>query len=117
MVYFHGPGGELLGIDHGEPAKPDPVADWTQQRNNRVQAGDLPGYQEWRLAEVPYFVRAADWEFSYDEGGRVHADNRGFITTPGVQAHAIWWSTPEDQWQANLSKLRTVYDSFTPIQH
>src|SRR5262249_2478990 len=107
IVYFREPGGagRVLGIDQSVHPKADPVADWTTQETYRVANGDFPGYRRVRLQADDYFNRAADWEFTYLDGGiRVHVNNRGFVTSPN-QAYGMWWSTPDDQWKQYLPDL------------
>jgi eukaryotic-like serine/threonine-protein kinase len=116
MVYFREPGGgRLLGIDQSDRPKSDPVADWEQQEARRVAAGDWNDYRQVRIVPVKYFVKAADWEFTYRSGGggRTHVVNRGFVTSPH-QAYAIYWSTPDSQWSANLDEFRLIAASFRP---
>jgi len=115
MVYFREPGGgRVLGIDQTNRPKPDPVKDWRRQEANRVAAGDWDDYRRVRIVAVDYFVKAADWEFTYRaRSGRMHVVNRGFITSPH-QAYAIYWSTPESQWSANLDDFRLIAQSFRP---
>jgi eukaryotic-like serine/threonine-protein kinase len=115
MVYFREPGGgRVLGIDQSDRPKRDPVADWKRQEANRVAAGDWDNYHRVRIEPVNYFVKAADWEFTYTaSGGRTHVINRGFITSPS-QAYAIYWSTPESQWSENLANFRLIAQSFRP---
>ncbi len=115
IVYFREPGGSrYLGIDQTNQPQPDPVADWTGKEAYRVNRGDFPGYQRIRIEEVPYFQKAADWEFTYlVDGVRVHVLNRGFITAPD-QAYGMWWSTSDSDWAASLDALRLIQDSFTP---
>src|SRR5439155_1115484 len=80
--------------------KPDPVADWRTQEAYRVAHGDFPGYHRIRIAPVSYFVKAADWEFSYTRrGARTRVVNRGFITS-AHQAYGLWWQVPDDAWAA-----------------
>ncbi|MDT5037073.1 MAG: eukaryotic-like serine/threonine-protein kinase, partial [Micromonosporaceae bacterium] len=115
ILYFREPGGgRVLGIDQTDRPNMNPVADWTNQRNHRVPAGDFPGYQEIGIRSVPYFVACADWEFTYDRGGgRTHAINRGFVTSDH-QAYGIWWSTPDSSWQDNLRFFNLITGSFKP---
>jgi eukaryotic-like serine/threonine-protein kinase len=115
MVYFREPGGgRLLGIDQSDRPKSDPVADWKTQEAHRVAAGDWNDYQQVRIVAVKYFLKAADWEFTYRSGsGRVHVVNRGFVTSPR-QAYAIYWSTPDSEWSANLDDFRLIAESFRP---
>jgi hypothetical protein len=115
IVYFREPGGgRVLGIDQSDRPKPDPVADWKQQESARVAAGDWNDYHRVRIVSVDYFVKAADWEFTYRaSGGRMHVINRGFITSP-TQAYAIYWATPESEWSANRENFRLIARSFRP---
>jgi eukaryotic-like serine/threonine-protein kinase len=112
-VYFREPGGSrLLLVDQTDQPKADPVADWRQQEAARRSG--YPEYQRIRLEAVPYFEKAADWEFSYAvKGGRQHVLNRGVVTGPR-QAYGIYWSTPDGQWAGSQDVLRTVTASFTP---
>jgi eukaryotic-like serine/threonine-protein kinase len=115
IVYFRDPdGSRLLGIDQTDQPQPDPVADWTAKERYRVARGDFPGYRRVRIAPVDYFLKAADWEFTYVQGGqRVHVVNRGVITSP-QQAYGLWWRTPDREWAANLANFRLITDSFQP---
>jgi hypothetical protein len=113
IVYFGEPdGARVLGIDQTDRPQPDPVADWKRQEANRVAAGDWADYHRLRIEPVKYFLKAADWEFTYTAtSGRTHVINRGFITSPR-QAYAIYWSTPQSQWSANLDNFRLIARSF-----
>jgi hypothetical protein len=115
IVYFRAPdGSRLLGIDQTDQPQPDPVADWTGKEQYRVAHGDFPGYQRIKIAPVDYFVKAADWEFTYLRGGRrVHVVNRGVITS-AHQAYGFWWQTADSSFAANLADFRTVTASFQP---
>ena len=115
IVYFREPGGpRVLGIDQTDEPQPDPVADWAGKEAFRVARGDFPGYERIRLEEVDYFLKAADWEFTYDgRSGRVHVNNRGFITAPD-QAYGMWWSTPDDRWEEFRPDLERIQRSFRP---
>ena len=116
MVYFREPGGggRVLGIDQTDQPQPDPVADWAGKEAYRVARGDFPGYERVRLEAVDYFLKAADWEFTYDgRNGRVHVNNRGFITAAD-QAYGMWWSTPERRWEEFRPDLERIQRSFRP---
>jgi hypothetical protein len=115
ILYFRDPnGGRIFGIDQSNQPNGDPVADWTDQRNRRVPAGDFPGYQEVGIRSVNFWKACADWEFSYDRGGgRTHAINRGFVTSDH-QAYGIWWSTPEASWQDDLKYFELIMSTFKP---
>jgi eukaryotic-like serine/threonine-protein kinase len=115
MVYFREPnGGRVLGIDQTDQPKSNPVADWRAQEVRRVRAGDWADYQQVKIVAVDYFIKAADWEFTYaSDDGRIHVINRGFITSPH-QAYGIYWSTPDSQWNANLDNFRLITQTFKP---
>jgi hypothetical protein len=81
-----------------------------------VARGDFPQYHRVRLVAVDYFVKAADWEFSYlRDGVRVHVNNRGFITSPH-QAYGMWWSTLDRNWARYRSELTLIEASFVPAR-
>jgi hypothetical protein len=114
MVYFRDPGsGRVLGIDQTRQPKPDPVADWRGQANYRVARGDFPGYREIHIVAVPFWQRAADWEFTFNGNGRQHVNNRGFITSAS-QAYGIYWQTSDSDWAAARPALELVFESFRP---
>jgi hypothetical protein len=113
MVYFRGDG-RVLGIDQTDQPRPDPVADWRGQAAARVSGGDFPNYNEIRIEAVPFWQKAADWEFTYGSGGRrTHVNNRGFVVSPR-KAYGIWWQAPDADWPAARADLQTVFDSFRP---
>jgi hypothetical protein len=116
MVYFREPGGggRVLGIDQSNQPKSDPVADWTDQEARRMAAGDWADYRRVKIVAVNYFLKAADWEFTYvASGGRLHVVNRGFVTS-STQAYAIYWSTSDADWQANQANFNLIASSFQP---
>jgi hypothetical protein len=112
MVYFRGDG-RVLGIDQTNDPRPDPVADWRNQAATRVRRGDFPNYQEIHIVAVPYFQKAADWEFTYGSGQRTHVNNRGVVVGP-KKAYGFWWQTSDAQWQAARGDLDLVFASFRP---
>jgi hypothetical protein len=113
QVSFREPdGSRRLLIDQTDQPKADPVADWRQQE--QVRRDGYADYQRIRIEAVDYFVKAADWEFTYAAGsGRQHVLIRGVVTSDD-QAYGIYWSTPESQWPASRAVLRTITDSFRP---
>jgi len=115
IVYFDEPGpGRLLGVDQTDEPQWDPVADWRGKESYRVARGDFPDYRRVRLEAVDYFLKAADWEFTYvRDGVRLHVNNRGFITSPH-RAYGMWWSTPDSQWERYLPDLQLIQRSFQP---
>src|SRR3569833_211980 len=114
MVYFDEPTTpkRRLGIDHSSKPKSDPVADWKQQEASRSVG--YPGYHREKIEAVNYFQAAADWEYTYNgTSGRLHVLNRGFVVNDHV-AHAIFWLTPDSQWQDNLANFNVIAASFIP---
>jgi eukaryotic-like serine/threonine-protein kinase len=119
MIFFREQGGaqRLMGIDQSDSPKADPVADWTDQEASRLAANRYRNYQRVKIEAVDYWDKAADWEWIYTSGSgnRLHVLNRGFITAPN-QAYAIYWSTLDSSWQANLSNFALIADSFQPAR-
>ncbi|WP_067500674.1 serine/threonine-protein kinase [Actinoplanes sp. TFC3] len=114
MIYFRDGKGHVLGIDQTTKPQWDPVADWEGKSDARVGSGDFPAYRKIKIAEVKYFVKAADWEYSFVSGGtRRHVNNRGVITS-NKQAYGIYWSTRESDWADGQSDLKLIFASFRP---
>ncbi len=107
-------GGRFLRVDQTDAPQPDPVADW---ENQEVSASErLPSYQRIRIEPVDYRnYNAADWEFTWApaDGPPLHVLNRNLITAPD-QAYALYWSTPEAEWESSLEMFQLFADSFQP---
>ncbi|MEV8511812.1 protein kinase [Dactylosporangium sp. NPDC051484] len=115
IVYFR-TSGRTLGIDQSDSPRPDPVADWRQQEQNRVNRGEFRNYTQVRLEPVGYFIKAADWEFTFDGNStRQHVNNRGVVATQN-KAYGFWWQTPDSDWAAARPDLQLVFDSFRPAR-
>ncbi|WP_433306156.1 protein kinase domain-containing protein [Actinoplanes sp. CA-030573] len=113
IVYFRGDG-RVLGIDQTDTPQWNPVADWRGKADYRVARGDFPGYHEIHIQPVNYFLKAADWEYTFDRSGvRQHVNNRGLITSRH-QAYGIYWQTTDAAWSAAQPDLRLVFASFRP---
>jgi len=113
MVYFRG-AGRVLGIDQTTQPNMNPVADWRGKADYRVARGDFPGYHEIHIKPVTYFVKAADWEFTFDgSSGRQHVNNRGVVVN-GHQAYGFYWQTPDSSWASAYPDLQLVFRSFRP---
>jgi hypothetical protein len=112
IMYFRG-NGRVLGIDQTDKPKSDPVKDWQGQRDARLADGDFPNYVEVHIRPVPYFVTAADWEFTFGRGTRQHVNNRGVVTSP-KQAYGFYWQTSDADWAAARADLDLVFASFRP---
>jgi hypothetical protein len=110
-VYYRDPkSSRYLLIDQTGSPKQDPVADWERQERNR--APGMPGYHRIKLEKVDYKLRAADWEFTWRDGGQpVHVLNRGFVTSE-KHGYAMYLYTPESQWTSSADELRVFQDSF-----
>jgi len=115
-VYIADPdnGGIYLLIDQSDNPKPDPLADWEQQQANRESS-----YQDYHLirlqsVDYPQAEKAADWEFTYDKNGvPVHVLNRNILAN-AHHAYALYWSTPESDWNAYFRYFQAFAATFRP---
>ncbi|AEV83354.1 serine/threonine protein kinase [Actinoplanes sp. SE50] len=116
MRYWRDGKGHVLGIDQTDHPRSDPVADWKSQRDTRLRGGDFPGYDEKKLESVSYFVKAADWEWTFRKNGVQHVNNRGVVTS-AHHAYGFWFQTPDADW-AKYEKdvLEVVFKSFIPAK-
>jgi serine/threonine protein kinase len=113
IVYFRS-AGRVLGIDQTTHPNMNPVADWQGKADYRVAHGDFPGYHKIRITAVSYYVKAADWEFTFDgSSARQHVNNRGLVVN-AHQAYGIYWQAPDAQWDAAYAQLQLVFKSFRP---
>jgi tRNA A-37 threonylcarbamoyl transferase component Bud32 len=113
VCFTEGAGGRLLAVGELPPGRDDLVEHWTDTERTLTTAGRLPGYDRITLAERNYHAAAADWEFTYDAGDtRRHAIARGFRVADG-QAYALYWITPEFDWQVNRDYFDLVVASFS----
>ena len=115
-VYITDPdnGGIFLLIDQSDNPKPDPLADWEQQQASRESS--YPDYHLVRLESVnyPQAEKAADWEFTYDKNGvPVHVLNRNVLAN-ARHAYALYWSTPESDWNAYFRYFQAFAATFRP---
>jgi serine/threonine protein kinase len=114
MRYWKDGKGHLLGIDQTNKPRSNPVADWKSQRDVRREGGEFPGYDEIKIAPVDYFVKAADWEFTFNKGGFQHVNNRGVVTS-AHQAYGFWFQTLDSDWaKYRTDVLEVVFKSFVP---
>ena len=115
-VYITDPdnGGIFLLIDQSDQPKPNPLADWQQQASARQSS--YPDYHQIRLESVSYAQaeKAADWEFTYDRNGTlVHILNRNILANAD-HAYALYWSTPESDWNAYYRYFQAFAATFRP---
>jgi eukaryotic-like serine/threonine-protein kinase len=109
-VDYREPGGSrFLRVDQTDSPKPDAKADWERQEQSVSQR--LPNYQRIRIDRVDYRdYNAADWEFTF--GSNTHVLNRGMNT--GEKGYALYFSSPDGQWDESQSIMRTIYKTFQP---
>ena len=115
-VYIRDPdnGGIFLLIDQSNQPKPNALADWQQQASARE--GSYPDYHQIRLQSVSYAQaqQAADWEFTYNRNGTlVHILNRNILAN-AHHAYALYWSTPESDWNAYYRYFQAFAATFRP---
>ena len=115
-VYIRDPAdsGIFLLIDQSDQPQPNALADWKQQAAARQ--GSYPGYHLLKLQAVSYpqAEQAADWEFTYNRDGvPVHILNRNVLANAS-HAYALYWSTPDSDWNADYHYFQTFAASFRP---
>ena len=103
----------LLVEEGGEPAG-DPVEDWERQEKSLSKR--LAGYELLGIERAGYRdFDAADWQFRWDaDGGRLRVLNRAVVDTGIDQAYALYWSVPDDEWDASLPVFDSIAKSFEP---
>jgi eukaryotic-like serine/threonine-protein kinase len=115
LVYVRDPASSrFLLIDQTDRPQPNALADWRQQEASR--RGTYPGYHLIRLQAVDYAqaAQAADWEFTYYHDGQlVHVLNRNILAN-AHHAYALYWSTPDSEWQASFQLFRAFAATFRP---
>jgi hypothetical protein len=116
-VFFREPSGRRwFLIGQTRTPEDDPVADWKSKEDHRRRT--TSGYRrEGQIRAVNYFLKAADWEWTYnsDNGNRRYTRNRGFVTASD-QAYAIRWDTLAGEWQENLANFQIIADNFRPAR-
>jgi hypothetical protein len=110
---FTGPEGQRLLVAWTSQPAGDPVADWQRQEGDMVR----PGYRKIRIEKVGYRGwNAADWEFSYTDGGtRYRVIDRGFVVD-AHRAYALMYTAKAGNWGTDLRKdtWRTLTKTFEP---
>ncbi|MFF4017677.1 serine/threonine-protein kinase [Streptomyces sp. NPDC001843] len=110
---FTGPDGQKLLIAWTSTPKNDPVADWRSQERYMVRAQ----YHRIRIEQVNYRGwNAADWEFTYVDGGTTYRTiDRGFVVN-GHQGYALMYTAKAAKWGGELRKdtWKTLTASFQP---
>jgi serine/threonine protein kinase len=110
-VDYREPGGSrYLRVDQTDNPKPDAKKDWQNQEKSVSKR--LPDYHRIRIDRVDYRdYNAADWEFTWGSGP-THVLNRGMNT--GAKGYALYWSTPDSQWDQSRSIFTVITDTFQP---
>ncbi|MEG8276987.1 serine/threonine-protein kinase [Streptomyces sp. AHA2] len=110
---FAGPEGQKLLIAWTSTPKGDPVTDWRNQERYMQRAQ----YDRIRIEKVDYRGwKAADWEFTYSEGGtKYRTIDRGFVVSDR-QGYALMYTAKAADWDGKLRKdtWRTLTTSFEP---
>lgn len=116
-VYLTSPSqGSFLLIDQTSHPRPDPLTDWRQQEASRI--GTYPGYHRIRLEAInyPQAEKAADWEFTYYRNGvSTHVLNRNILAS-SQHAYALYWSTPQSEWDADFHIFEVFARTFQPAR-
>jgi eukaryotic-like serine/threonine-protein kinase len=115
-IYIQDPSSaDFLIIDQTTHPQPNALEDWRQQEAARRST--FADYHLIRLQAVSYpqAEQAADWEFTFDQGGQpTHVLNRN-ILVDSHHACALYWSTPADQWSADYHLFEVFAASFHPV--
>ena len=110
---FTGPHGQKLLIAWTSTPKSDPVADWKSQERYMVRSQ----YRRIRIEKVDSRDwNAADWEFTYVEGGtKYRTIDRGFVVN-GHLGYALMYTAKAADWGSELRKAtwRTLARTFEP---
>ncbi|MFD5964892.1 serine/threonine-protein kinase [Streptomyces sp. NPDC060311] len=110
---FTGPGGQKLLVAWTSTPKGDPVADWKNQERYMVRSN----YKKIRIEKVGYRGwNAADWEFTYTDGGtKYRTVDRGFVVNDH-QGYALMYTAKAADWGEDLRRdtWRTLSKTFEP---
>ncbi|WP_225836052.1 serine/threonine-protein kinase [Streptomyces sp. NK08204] len=110
---YTGPDGQKLLIGWTDTPKDDPVADWQAQERRMVRLQ----YTKIRIEKVGYRGwNAADWEFTYVEGGtKFRSVDRGFVVNDHL-GYALMYTAKASNWGSDLSRdtWKTLRRSFQP---
>ena len=110
-TFLSGPGGEFLQIGwRSPPDEAGPVGAWEDYEPSfAARQGD---YQRITIEPTTFKgMDAAWWEMTY-EG--LHAVNLGFITPDGRYGMALFFNTPEQDWDASQELFEQLRAGFQP---
>ncbi|WP_030420784.1 serine/threonine-protein kinase [Streptomyces sp. NRRL F-5065] len=110
---FTGPDGQKLLVAWTTTPKGDPVADWKNQERYMVRSQ----YRKVRIEKVDYRGwKAADWEFTYTEGGTGYRTiDRGFVV--GDRAgYALMYTARAADWDGDqrVNTWKILTETFRP---
>ncbi|MEV0979189.1 protein kinase [Streptomyces sp. NPDC049915] len=110
---FTGPGGQRLLVAWTSTPKDDPVADWRNQERYMVRSQ----YKKIRIEKVDFRDwNAADWEFTYAEGGTPYRTiDRGFVVNDHA-GYALMYTAKAVGWDGDLRRQtwQTLTETFQP---
>ncbi|MDX3457855.1 serine/threonine-protein kinase [Streptomyces sp. ME02-8801-2C] len=110
---FAGPDGQKLLVGWTTTPKSDPVADWKNQEQYMTRSQ----YDRIRIEKVNYRGwNAADWEFTYAEGGTTYRSvDRGFVVS-GQLGYGLMYTAKASNWDSEPRKetWRTFTETFEP---
>ncbi|GGU21650.1 serine/threonine protein kinase [Streptomyces daghestanicus] len=110
---FTGPDGQKLLIAWTTTPKDDPVADWENQERYMTRSQ----YEKIRIEKVGYRGwNAADWEFTYVDGGtKYRTIDRGFVVDE-KQGYALMYTARAADWGTDQRRntWRTLTKTFEP---
>jgi eukaryotic-like serine/threonine-protein kinase len=106
-------GGRYVLFGTRYPAGASAIGAWRSQE--RAFRSSHSGYQRLQLAtvSVPGASDAADWQFSYVDGGAsLRALDRGMVF--GDRGYGIYFQTHSDQWESSAGTLATMINTYRP---
>ncbi|CAL9566407.1 serine/threonine-protein kinase [Streptomyces sp. enrichment culture] len=110
---FTGPRGQKLLVAWTSTPKGDPVSDWESQEQYMVRSQ----YKKIRIEKVDYRDwNAADWEFTYTDGGtKYRTVDRGFVVNDH-QGYALMYTAKAADWDSDLREdtWQTLSETFEP---
>ncbi|WP_258572511.1 serine/threonine-protein kinase [Actinomadura parmotrematis] len=114
--YFRASDGSVhLQLAYQEKAGPSALDDWQSEPGK----GNFRNYKKLFIRPVtegypvadPTGAKAADWSWTYDEGGRrMRALNRGFVMNG--HGYSILLFAPESEWDKTFAEMQPLYKSF-----
>ncbi|HEU4349461.1 MAG TPA: serine/threonine protein kinase, partial [Actinoplanes sp.] len=115
-VCFRDPDGlRKMSIEFNRNPNGDPKKACRTERDRLIGNGDLPGYREFHIRAEPLSIKAAEWEYSYEnaDDARIHAATRWFVNAG--RGFAMGWSTRDPDWSPAWSTFRMIQGTFQAI--